>query len=457
MQLAPRKPLHFAACAAIAGLLIFAWQASAADHRKTPLVKAVAQAQASVVNIRGEKTVAADAAERSFGAPEVGRRVNGMGSGVVIDPRGYVLTNLHVVDGVRKIKVTLADGQAFVAKLVGQDDAADLAIIKIDGAGILPVIDIGTSSDLMLGEEVAALGNPYGYEHSVTRGIVSSLRRTVQVTDTLIYEDLIQTDASINPGNSGGPLLNVEGKQIGVVVAVRAGAQGIAFAIPIDKAMESAANMVAKYGTRLTHGATFRDDTTDPENLRLIVDRVQAGSPADQAGLRAADVITTVDALIAVRRLDFERSLLGHKAGDELALAVRRGGDVQTLKLRLSVGSGTEETAGDPIWRVLGLRLEVVPSETFKKYNTRYRGGLKVREVRVGSPAHAEGIRRNDVLLGMGHPDNRDKQWETAKLDNVQYILNRPDFHDFNPLKFYILRDNETLYGHMRVSTEGER
>jgi serine protease Do len=374
-----------------------------------------------------------------------------MGSGIVIDPRGYVLTNYHVVDGVRKIGVTLHDGQAYTARVVGQDETCDLAIIKIEGAGDLPVIDIGTSSDLMLAEPVMAVGNPYGYEHTVTRGIVSQLRRTVQVTDTLVYEDLIQTDASINPGNSGGPLLNADGKCVGIVVAVRAGAQGIAFAIPIDRAVESAAAMIAAQQVRVWHGAAFEDDTSDPEAPRLVVREVVDSSPAARCGLRTGDVVVSVAGSQACRRLDFERALVGRKTGEEVSVSVRRESKSQSLKLRLAEPTGKETpVADDATWRTLGLRLETVSAETFKKYNTRYRGGLRVREVRVGSPAHAQGIRRGDVLLGM-------HVWETVTVENVSYILQRADFEEFNPLKFYILRNQETLYGHMRVSTSGGR
>ena len=142
---------------------------------------------------------------------------------MLIDSRGYIVTNHHVVDGVREILVTMADGQRHVAKLVARDMETDLAIIKIDAPAPLPVIPIGTSSDLMAGETVIAVGNAYGYEHTVTRGIVSALHRAVQVSDAQFYDDLIQTDASINPGNSGGPLLNIDGDMIGINVAVRAG------------------------------------------------------------------------------------------------------------------------------------------------------------------------------------------------------------------------------------------
>ena len=211
----------------LCGLLLVTAPVTASDLRETAIVKAVRNARGAVVNIRGEKTIPGSATQA--GHPEASHRVNGMGTGTVIDERGYVLTNYHVVDGVpeREIQVTLADQTRRTAKLVARDPETDLAVVKLDLAESerLPVIPIGTSSDLMLGETVVAIGNAYGYPHTVTRGIVSSLHRAVQVSDAQFYEDLIQTDASINPGNSGGPLLNIDGEMIGINVAVRAGAR----------------------------------------------------------------------------------------------------------------------------------------------------------------------------------------------------------------------------------------
>ena len=149
-----------------------------------------------------------------------------MGTGVVIDSRGYILTNYHVVEGVRNIEVTVSDGTQTIAELVAHDHATDLAILKISIGRSLPVIKIGTSSDLMLAETVAAVGNAYGYEHTVTVGIISQLGRTVQVNDDQVYKNLIQTDAPINPGNSGGPLINLKGEMVGINVAVRIGGSG---------------------------------------------------------------------------------------------------------------------------------------------------------------------------------------------------------------------------------------
>jgi len=205
---------------------------AAAESRRTAIVRAIESTRDSVVNIHGQKLISNP--DDDAGAEL--RRVNGMGTGVVIDPRGYIVTNYHVVEGVRRIEVTLASGRTTTATLISHDPRTDLAVIKIPVEGSLPVIQIGRSHDLMIGETVLALGNAYGYEHTVTRGIISALHRSVEVSRSQRYDDLIQTDASINPGNSGGPLLNINGEMIGINVAVRAGAQGIGFAIPIDRA-----------------------------------------------------------------------------------------------------------------------------------------------------------------------------------------------------------------------------
>jgi serine protease Do len=189
-----------------------------ASVRETPLVRAVKLAKSSVVNLHSEKT--SYSSEAMYPANK-GRRVNGMGTGIIIDERGYVVTNYHVVRGVDSLHGTLEDGSIYEARVVAFDRKQDLALIKIDAGRPLPVMPMGTSSDLMLGETVIAVGNAFGYEHSVTSGIVSALSRDVEVDETQSYSRLIQTDASINPGNSGGPLLNLEGEVVGINVARR--------------------------------------------------------------------------------------------------------------------------------------------------------------------------------------------------------------------------------------------
>jgi serine protease Do len=424
--------------------------ALASELRQTPIVKAFRTAKASVVNIHGQKTVSSadDSATRSDpGAP--GRRVNGMGTGVVIDERGYILTNYHVVEGVRRIEVTLADETTHVAQLISSDPAEDLAVIKVNLAYTLPVINIGTSSDLMIGEPVIALGNAYGYSHTLTRGIVSALHRSVQVSDAQSYEDLIQTDASINPGNSGGPLLNIDGEMVGINVAVRAQAQGIGFAIPIDKAITIAADLmsVARLEGRW-HGMVFKHAEGRGEGI--VVQSVQKNSPAERAGIRPGDTIKRVGEQEIARALDLERALIGRNVDEDLTLSIDRQREPVEIAFQLAPRPRGETAPGDQIWNVLGLRLATIPAEQFKAYNNRvYRGGLAVLAVRTGGPAERQGIQRGDVLLGM-------HEWETVTPENVDYILNRPDFSQFEPLKFYILRagnrGSEVLYGHMTVA-----
>ena len=199
---------------------------------------------------------------------------------------------------------------------------------------------LGTSSDLMAGETVIAVGNAYGYEHTVTRGIVSALHRAVQVSDAQFYDDLIQTDASINPGNSGGPLLNIDGDMIGINVAVRAGAQGIGFAIPVDKVMAVAVRLLATCNADKTWiGMESSTDASGPQH-GMVVGAVEAKSPAAEAGLVAGDVVTAVGDTEIQRPLDFQRAMLDRTPGETLRVTVRRAGN--PLSLNLTLGKAAE-------------------------------------------------------------------------------------------------------------------
>jgi serine protease Do len=419
-------------------------QSRPSESRRSPIVEAVERARASIVNIHGEKLV--DSTDPRSG--EAKRRVNGMGTGMFLDERGYIITNHHVVDGVKKIMVTTAARDSYVARLISRDSKTDLAIIKIDADQDFPCIPIGTSSDLMPGETVIAVGNAYGYEHTVTRGIISALHRSVQVSDAQQYDDLIQTDASINPGNSGGPLLNIEGDMIGLNVAVRAGAQGIGFAIPVDKVLDVASDLLSTRKLEKTwHGLQAHSDDLRTASVLTVEDE----SPAASCGVHTGDVITSIGGQPVARPLDVERAFLGRNPGQSVEVCLKRNQQPMTIKLTLAqVGAASEGLAGDPVWDVLGLRLEQVQSKNLQQVRTHYRGGLAVTDVRPDSPAASQGIRRGDILVGM-------HVWETITLDNVTFILGRPDFGQLDPLKFYILRGNETLYGHLRVAQRPDK
>src|SRR6516225_2763036 len=254
--------------------------------RQTPVVDVVKRVRDAVVNIHSERTVRGPAQEDLFAFAPSQNRVNGMGTGIVIDPRGYIVTNHHVIEDVNLLRVRLSDGSTHNARVLARDPESDLALLKIDAGRPLPTLPLGTASDLMVGETVIAMGNAYGYEHTVTVGVVSALKRDVTLNKDVSYKALIQTDASINPGNSGGPLVNVRGELIGVNVAIRAGAQGIGFAIPVDTMIRTAADMLSirkRNGT--WHGIVGRDrvdfggDEDNPTFQRtLVVERVEANS-----------------------------------------------------------------------------------------------------------------------------------------------------------------------------------
>jgi serine protease Do len=426
---------------AAAFLLVAASVLPASELRFTPAVRAVQGARPSIVNIHGRKTVRST--DGQLGISDSMRQVNGMGTGVVIDERGYIITNNHVIDGVAKIQVTLANKKTYVGKLIAHDPKTDLAIIKIAAGKKLPVITIGRSSDLMNAEPVIAVGNAYGYHHTNTRGIISALDRTVQVSEEQTYVDLIQTDASINPGNSGGPLLNIDGEMIGLNVAVRVGAQGIGFAIPVDVVMEVAARLLsAEHLGKVSHGVR---GTTVTEGLEpeFVVKSIVGGSPADNAGMKAGDVITAAASQNIERGLDFERVMLSRKPGDEVPLTIQRGNEEISLTLQLAAGGPTGEPQSGA-WQVLGLKLAPIDSDEFQRYRTRYRGGMKVVNVRSGSPAQATGIQQGDVLVGI-------LGWETISRENITYILKSKELKSEPRAKFYIVRGSETLFGHIQV------
>ncbi len=412
------------------------------EARRNAIVRAVESARGSVVNIHGQKTLPDSYDE--FGHAESPRRVNGMGTGVVIDPRGYIVTNHHVVQGVRRIQVTLDNGRTYIASLVAYDPRTDLAVIKINADRKLPVIEIGSSDDLLPGEDVIAVGNAYGYEHTVTRGIISSLHRTVQVSDTQQYEDLIQTDASINPGNSGGPLLNIDGEMIGVNVAVRAGAQGIGFAIPVSRVLDVTGDLLtSKVVDGNWHGLVFRPSSKSEG--RAVVDRVVDGSPGAMGGFQRGDVILKLGSARVKRHLDVERALLGRRSGEEIDAIVERDGKQVPMSLVLATQSSKPRSVAQRAWDNLGVRLKPVSSIQRTQLSSRYNGGLVVTAVRDGSPAAQQRIRPGDILVGM-------HIWETVSMDNVAYVLSRPDLADLEPLKFYIVRNRETLFGHLTIA-----
>ncbi len=443
--------------------------ANSVSLRNTERTRIVERAERSSVNIHTEKRQKSMDVVFSAGKAT---KINGMGTGIIIDERGYIVTNYHVVQDVERLRVTTYNGTEYESRVLAYDSREDLAIIKIEPRESLMVANFGTSSDLMLGEDVIAIGNAYGYESSVTRGIISHRSRDVEVNDEQSYKNLIQIDAAINPGNSGGPLLNADGEVIGINVAIRAGAQRIGFAIPIDDARRVIARLINIERHNLTYHGVQTTDVKRGRDRKLVVQAMRPDSPGVAAGLKPGDVIAKVGDVQVVDGADFERSIFGRPAGTTLPVVVQRDGAEETLNLRIAELSGARRSPGiqnvtaqpvstttvsqtiaqqpsvsDKCWQTLGLKLEK-STAGFPMPGQPYHGGMKVKAVRGQSQAEINGIREGDVLVGL-------HIWETVSDENIDYVLNHKELESMGPLKFYIVRNGETLFGYFRLPTSG--
>jgi serine protease Do len=417
---------------------------AASESRRTAIVEAVDKVHQSVVSISSEKK--AESPSRWPFTPEENQRprVSGMGSGVVIDRRGYILTNHHVVDKVQGIMVQLFDGTTCPARLLQFDPVMDLAIVKIEPPRTLQAIELGTSSDLMIGETVITIGNAFGYEGTVSTGIISALHRDVTLSDDQVYRNLIQTDACINPGNSGGPLINIEGQLIGINVAVRAGAQGIGFALPIDEVKRVTAELLStRRLTAMWHGVVAVEQRRGARR-GVVVAEVQPGSPAEASGLRAGDEVVRVGEIAVSSPIDIERGLLDSRPGRPASVTIRRGGNESALAMEVRPLQGhvppPPGATDEAVWRILGLKTQAVPSEYVSSVSAKLRGGLYVQAVLPGSPAAEAAIQKGDILLGMKVGS---RHWETIRPDNILYVLRQPETVQTQSAVFYVVRKNE--------------
>src|SRR5213594_3529290 len=272
------------------------------------------------------------------------------GSGVLVDPKGYILTNNHVIENAQDIIVRLSDQRKFTARLVGRDPKTDLAVLKVEAPGAFPVAELGDSDNLRVGQWAIAIGNPFGLDRTVTVGIVSATARTrVGVTQ---YDNFIQTDASINPGNSGGPLLNIDGKVIGINTAIVASGQGIGFSIPINEAKAVMAQLIAK--GRVVRGwlGVVIQDVTDElassfgvrEREGVLVADVMKGGPAETAGLRAGDVVVEVNGVRVREVPDLQRRVAGLAPGERVRIVVVRDGARQPATVTIGEMPSEEPT-----------------------------------------------------------------------------------------------------------------
>ncbi len=377
--------------------------------RRTPVVIAVEKVGPAVVNISTEKIIERQASPfpefrdpffdeffRDFLEPRPERyKQTSLGSGVVIRPDGYILTNQHVVLRGSHIKVTLADNREFDARLVGADSDSDLAVLKVDSPDPLPNITMGDSNNLMIGETVIAIGNPFGLSHTVTTGVVSAVGRSLK-TEEQTYYDFIQTDASINPGNSGGPLLNLTGDLIGINTAIYQKAQGIGFAIPINRARRIVADLISFGAVHLPWvGAIVQDLTPEiashfglRQRKGVLVRGVESGSPAAEAGVVRGDVILAVDDHDVHSSDEYDRRVRDHTETSEISFTVI--GDAESHRLTVKARPYPLERADALAWQLIGVELQ------------ESRGALRVTQVRRGSPAARIGFEIGDLVVGLG-------------------------------------------------------
>ena len=408
--------------------------------RQTPITDVVRKVKGAVVNIQSEKPSHAE--EYSIlGSSK--NNVNGMGTGIIIDPRGYIITNNHVVEDVTSLRIRLSDGTSFTAQVLARDPEHDLALIKVDSKKPLPVIQLGTASDLMVGETVIAIGNAFGYEHTVTVGVVSATKRDVSLNKEISYKSLIQTDASINPGNSGGPLVNIHGELVGVNVAIRAGAQGIGFAIPVDTMVKVSGELMGNKRGNIKHGLGLRNEVRPEasEGIRrtAIVDAIDGDSPGARAGLNKGDEILAVGDLPICTSLDLERALVERNPGEKVVLRFKRDGAEQLKELTLEAGKPVV-SVHEQVWRRVGLKVQGVNSDLVSKANPQLHGGLLILDIRPESVAARAGFQKGDILVGL-------HQWEMISLDNIAFVLNHPELPALQPIKFFIVRSGQVHRG----------
>lgn len=327
-----------------------------------------------------------------------------LGSGVIIDgDRGFVLTNTHVIAESGTIHVILKDDRQFEAKIVGADSDSDLAVLQITSQEPLPAIDMGLSDDLLIGETVIAIGNPFGFSNTVTTGVISALNRTVE-TDDVTYRDFIQTDASINPGNSGGPLLNINGDLIGICTAVYTNAQGIGFAIPINKARRIVNDLI-NYG-EVVHAwigislqnmdAQLSEYLNVGQKTGVLVSRVFSGSPAEKADLRSGDLIETIGGTPLSSPEDYLSFLKDASVGDTLNIHFSRDG--RSLQTTLTTTVFPFEEALSLSQDLFGLQVSEKADTSQGRYQSRYSGGVVITGIASDSFLYKIGLYSGDIL-----------------------------------------------------------
>lgn len=440
-----------------------AWGCVAAEKSSGPIetvrdlsrafVEVAKKVQPSVVSIKAEKTVTSSSSMEGFGedffkgtpfedffkghsGPPAKRKQTAGGSGVIVDPKGFILTNNHVVAGADKITVRLFDGRELTGTVKGTDPKTDLAVVHVE-ANDLPAAALGDSDKIEVGEWAIAIGSPFGLEKTVTVGVISAKGRSGLGTGT--YEDFIQTDASINPGNSGGPLVNIDGEVVGINVMIIQPGQGIGFAIPINLAKTIMMALINQGKVvRPWLGIGLQDLTPELiasfklENKEgALIGQVFEGSPAEKAGLKLGDIITEIDEVKIKNSQDVVHEVLKKQVGQKVKMKIIREG--KEMEILLTAGEmppeRTEQKAGQTQKKEwFGLHVTSVTAEIAKQLDLKSTEGVIIETVDAGSIAQEAGLRRGDVVSEVNRVKIKDendylKVMEKIKADQGALLL----------------------------------
>lgn len=406
----------------LAGFILFVvlaqWARGDTASRVTPVVKVVQSIAPAVVNISAKRRTQVSPFrsgdpnidrffEEFFGPMQ--REYSSLGSGVIVDgAKGLIVTNSHVVRRASEIMVQLSNKRRYAAKVVGADPEGDLALLSIKADKPLPQVKLGDSKELMIGESVIAIGNPFGLSHTVTTGVVSALHRRVQAARNQWLDDLIQTDASINPGNSGGPLLNADGEVIGINTAIYAKAQGIGFAIPVNR-LKRIVSDLARHGEVIPAWLGLKLQDLTPrlashfglQNVRgVLVREVTPQSPAAQAGFRRGELIVAMAERPLEDTSDYIARLRGVGVGQVVSLKIMTGD--RTMTRRVVAKAFPLERAMSLSWQRLGFRVRDMRHNDAIRHHARLGSAVVISQLRPDSRALDIGLRVGDLVRQLG-------------------------------------------------------
>ncbi len=416
-------------CLLAGGMMFFGKKCLATEEtgflypRENAVVRAVKKVSPAVVNISSEYEVRnrinpffqfpMDPFFRDFfdHRYEQKQKLTSLGSGVIIDgKRGFILTNEHVIAKTGTITVVLNDGREFSADIVGADPESDLAVLRISSDSPLPAIDMGDSSDIMIGETVIAIGNPFGFSNTVTTGVVSAVNRSIRV-DERVYNDFIQTDASINPGNSGGPLLNINGELIGINTAIYAKAEGIGFAIPINKAKKIIFDLI-QYG-EVVHAwiglfvqnidAELARYLNLPAALGVVAHDVEPTGPAAGAGVQEGDLILSIDGQAITSISDYENIMRALPTGKTIELRLKRDRREMTVSIKTSVFP--ESLALKFAYKQLGVKVEDISAPKKRFQGLPVGDGVVITEINPQCDLARIGVKPGDIIRQINDTD----------------------------------------------------